>query len=212
MRRIFITLLTLLFFAFAALTSFAQKDTTSFKHDSLSRLITEFEKRGMDHLKFKNIPIDGSLDLFVAQLKKQGFTVMKITDSHAILSGKFTGEVVKVLVEAAPEKVYEVLVNYDKQTTWKAIKTQYENMKSMLHEKYGDPQETTEKFDPPYYENSGLELYALSQDKCIYSTLFATKIGNGMIRLKITSDVSIAINYVDTINFLLVSGKAYNDL
>jgi|SRR5580693_7932569 hypothetical protein len=212
MRRIFITLLTLLIFAFATLTSFAQKDTTSLKHDSISRIITELEKRGVGHLKFKDIPIDGSLDLFVIQLKKQSFTVLIIDKSHAILSGKFTGDDVKVLVQSTPEKVYGVTVNYDKQTTWNAIKTQYENMKSMLHEKYGDPQEITEKFDSPYFENSGGELLALSQDKCTYSALFVTKTGSGMIRLRIASDASIAINYVDTINFLLVSGKAYNDL
>jgi hypothetical protein len=205
-------ILTLLIFVFTTLTSFGQKDTTSLKHDSINRIITELEKRGVGHLKFKDIPIDGSLEIFVAQLKKQGFTLLKIDESHAIISGKFTGDDVKILVQSTPEKVYGVTVNYDRQTTWNAIKMQYENMKSLLHEKYGDPQETTEKFAAPYFENSGGELLALSQDKCTYSTLFVAKTGCGMIRLRIASDASIAINYVDTINFLLVNGKAYNDL
>lgn len=208
-------ILTLLFFSLVTLSSFAQENIISSNGtvtDSISRLVIELEKRG--HFTFKDIPINGSLNQFVAQLKKQGFTVMKTTDLDAILSGKFTGEDVYIFVQATTKTVYGVTVMYNKQTSWKSIKSQYENMKSMLTAKYGEPREIIEKFDASHsdYENLGLELYALSEDKCTYMTHFATETGNGMIRLRISPDASLVINYVDTVNYLLVSSKAYNDL
>jgi hypothetical protein len=208
-------ILPLVILLLATLTSYAQKDTISYEPaitDSIGRLITELQRRGLDHFTFKDIPINGSLNQFVAKLKKQGFSIKKTTDLDAILTGKFTGEDVHVFVQGTPKGVYGVTVSYKEQTTWKAIKTKYENMKSMLIAKYGDPNETIEKFDSSYYEKSGLEFYALSEDKCTFMTHFVTKTGNGMIRLWISSDASLVINYVDTINFLLVNGKAYDDL
>jgi len=205
--------LTLLIFTLYTLTSFAQVDTVFSKDtvtDSISRLNTKVEKQ--EHFTFKNIPIDGSLNQFVTKLKKQGFKVMKTTDLDAILSGKFTGEDVHIFVQATLETVYGVTVSYNKQSSWKAIKTKYDNMKSMLTEKYGEPMETIEKFDSSDYQESGLELYALNEDKCTFMTQFATKTGNGMIRLRISSDASLVLNYVDTFNFMLVSGEAHDDL
>jgi hypothetical protein len=43
-------------------------------------------------------------------------------------------------------------------------------------------------------------------------THFVSKTKNGMIRLKISSDASLVINYVDAVNYLLVSSEAQDDL
>ncbi|UKJ06199.1 hypothetical protein [Solitalea lacus] len=211
MKKIF----TLMVFTLSTLTSFAQVDNISAKStvtDSVSYLKIKNKLKKLGHFTFKDIPINDSLNQFVAQLKKQGFTPWKITDLKAYLTGKFTGDDVHVMVEATPKTVYSVTVMYDKQTTWKSIKSQYDNMKSMLISKYGEPVESVEKFDSPYYEGSSLELYALNEDRCTYRTVFASKAGNGMIQLKISSDASLVINYVDALNYMIVSGEARNDL
>lgn len=209
------TLLTLLILSKATLITFAQTDTSttiSINSDSINRFISKLEKSGVGHLKFKDIPMDGPLSQFVAKLKKQGFTLLKTTNVDAFLKGKFTGDDVNILVQGTSKLVYGVTVNYNKQTSWKAIKTLYDNIKSMLTSKYGSPRETIEIIDDPYYQEAGLQLLALSEDKCTYMSLFASKTGNGMIKLRIASDASLLINYVDSINFLRVSGKAYDDL
>jgi hypothetical protein len=209
------TILTFLILTFATLTSLSQVDSISSNgttNDSLSQLISILKKQGLDHFRFKGIPIDSSLNQFVTQLKKQGFTVLKTTDADAILTGKFTGEEVHVLVQAGSKTVYGVTVMYNEQTSWNSIKSQYLNMKSMLTKKYGNPEETIEKFDSSDYEDLGLELLALSEDKCTYMTHFATETGNGMIRLSISPDASLVLNYVDNLNYLFVSGEAYDDL
>ncbi len=208
-------ILTTLVFTFATLVAVAQEDLSSPgipAPDSLNRIIATLEKCGIGHFKFKDISIDGPIKPFVAQLKKQGFTVLKTTEVDAILSGKFTDEDVHLLVQATPKNVYGVTVSYSKQSTWKAIKTQYENMKSMLVAKYGEPKEIIEKFDSPNSEKYGLELYALRNDKCTYMALFGTENGNGMIRIKIGPDASLVITYIDSINYLRLTGRNYNDL
>lgn len=210
MRIIF----TSLIFMLVTLRSFGQADSISSKetvNDSLSRLITEFKKLNLPHFTFKDIPIDGPLDQFVAKLKRQGFLVMETTDVDAILSGKFTGQDVRILVQSSTKVVYGVTVIYNEQTSWKSVKNQYDNVKSILTKKYGEPMETIEKFDSPDYQELDLELIALSEDKCTFMTLFTTKEGNGMIRLKISSDANLVINYVDSLNYLLVSDEAYKD-
>jgi len=193
----------------------AQDDAVSFYKslsDSTSLRYTELEKKLGGHFTFKDIPIDGPLNHFVDQLKKQGFTVMKITDLDAILTGKFTGEDVHLFVQATHKTVYGVTVIYEKETSWKSIKSKYENMKSMLTAKYGEPVESTEKFDSSYFENSGMELYALREEKCTFDTAYTSETGNGMIRLRISPNANLVINYIDSLNYILLSSESFDDL
>lgn len=203
---------TLLILIFLSTTTFGQVDSIySTESNSITQLITELKKRDSTHFTFKGIPIDGSLNHFVDELKKLNFAVIKSSNVDAILTGKFTGQEVHVLVQASSKAVYSVTVMFESQPSWKAIKTQYENVKYNLIEKYGQPKETVEKFDAPYDKVEGLEFLALSDDKCTYMTQFATPTGNGMIRLSISSEANLVINYVDSINYLIVSGEALNE-
>lgn len=67
MRKIIFTLLG----AFISLISFTQ--TTS------------------EHLTFKGIPIDGTLNEYIAKMKQAKFTLIETTDGVALLSGEFAG-------------------------------------------------------------------------------------------------------------------------
>ncbi len=208
MKNILIVII-LLFFSLdtrAQVDSVAPPKTDTSLHQKFSKLIKE------GHFTFKGIPIDGALNPFVTQLKKQGFSVVSVTSSDAILKGKFTDQDVHILVQASYNKVYGVTVSYEKKDTWNAVKAEYERMKLMLVGKYGDPMEVIEEFESPYREGSGSELLALRKDKCTYMAQYASESGNGMIRLKISSDASIAIHYVDTMNYIFVSEKAADDL
>jgi len=204
--------MVLLMSTFVTLTSLAQIDVPAKPTllDSIHLVTKELSKHG--HFSFKEIPIDGPLPQFVAKLKKQGFTLLKTTALDAILKGKFTGEDVHLFVQATSKVVYGVTVVYEKELTWKSIKTQYDNIKAMLTSKYGEPVEVVEKFDSPHAETSGLALYALKEGQATFMSLFDIPASNGMINLKISEDANLVINYVDIINFLSVNGNAYDDL
>ena len=102
------TILISLAFTFITLQSFAQENSVQ------SKAIVSDSLKNLPHFKFKDIPIDGSLNKFVSQLKKQNFTVLEIKDKEALLSGKFADEEVDILVQASTQGVFGVAVAYKK--------------------------------------------------------------------------------------------------
>ena len=173
----------------------------------------------VEHLTFMGIPIDGSLDQFVVELKKKGFALETITDSQAELTGKFAGEDASIFVSTTPKThlVYVVGVFYMKKTIWSAIKTQYETMKSAFIEKYGKPLELVEKFERPGIDGSGLEFRELSAGRGDYKAIFKIKSPDGGITVQISSDGSsvgafLSIIYFDQINLTLKDSEIYSDI
>ena len=179
---------------------------TSIAQNQNSKIVTDSLKE--KHFSFKDIPINGSIKQFVKELKKQDFKLDDITDVDAVLTGRFTGELVQLLVQGNKETVASVSVIFPERDSWKDAKAKYSYVKANLIEKYGQPKLVTEKFDEPYIEGSGDEIKALKEGKCTYQSNFSTDTGNGIIRIKIHSDMSVMLVYVDTINYLLLRDKA----
>jgi hypothetical protein len=160
------------------------------------------------HFTFKEIPIDGSIANFVKELEKQNFKLEDITDVDAVLTGRFTGELVQIVVQGKKETVGSVNVIFPLRESWPATKERYDYIKSNLIEKYGEPKIVTEKFDEPYSEGLGNEKQALKEGKCVYQCDFTTKVGEGIITLKIYVDMSIILVYVDTANYIKLRDEA----
>ena len=104
------------------------------------------------HLTFKGIEIDGACSEFVAKLEKEGYTVILQNGDAVILSGKFAGEEVNVVVPSSPgEIVWKVAVFFEETDSWMKLKYDYDNFKKALTEKYGEGK-SYEFFKAPYYE------------------------------------------------------------
>ena len=72
-----------------------------------------------EHLKFKNIPIDGSKKAFVEALCQNEFHLVNDGDFGAALSGRFTGKTVDVFVMPTSEGITSrVAVNYPSPDNW----------------------------------------------------------------------------------------------
>lgn len=175
-----------------------------------------------EHLKFKGIPINGSLNEFVSKLKKKGFDSEMEYDSKAtILFGDFAGyRNCKIFVMAgANGNVKNVGVNIsDNETDWKILYWQYSNLKNMLTTKYGMPSYSIERFNgllQPETDNDKIR-YTKRGD-CEYET--AWQFENGHIKLLI-SHMSfnyeeycyVSLIYVDYQNNELDSNSAIDDL
>src|SRR5690606_26358928 len=74
-----------------SICSFAQSENKS-ELDSINVLVSKLKEKGINHLKFKDIPIDGNINSFVNELKKQDYKILDVSQESAILTGKFTGE------------------------------------------------------------------------------------------------------------------------
>ena len=67
-----------------------------------------------EHLKFKNIPIDGPKQAFIEELQKNEFHLVDNTDFGASLRGRLAGKPISAFVMTTSEgNVCRVAVNFD---------------------------------------------------------------------------------------------------
>ena len=80
-----------------------------------------------EHLEFKGISINGSTSDFVSKLKGKGFTQVYNSGFNYALEGKFTEQSVTVYVLGSVKTgtVWKVAVQFEKETSWYSIKSQY---------------------------------------------------------------------------------------
>lgn len=150
------------------------------------------------HLTFKGLSLTGPLDDFVSNLVSQGYTLKGSQTVGALLKGSFASEsdcTIAVLTTKRTHQVYCVAVSFEKKTSWSSLKIQYQEYKSMLSTKYGEPSKHIERFSSPYYEGDGYELQALRLDKCNYTSFY--DLSNGSVMLTMSNDGSLILYYSD---------------
>ena len=100
------------------------------------------------HLSFKGVPIDGTLKAYTDAMIKAGFHYEGTQDGIAVLSGDFAGHkdcTIGVYTLKNLDVVSFITVLFPDQETWTSLKNEYEILKSMLTEKYGEPGELQEE-------------------------------------------------------------------
>lgn len=159
------------------------------------------------HLKFKDIFIDGEISLFVEKLQGEGFTLEKLNGNIAILKGIFVNKNCEIYVRATPKTniVYSVTVYLPEETTWSSIKSSYQSFKTSFWAKYGTPTESYEFFSKPYYEGDGYEMQAIRLEKCRYASYWDTS--EGIILIQISKFEQISFDYEDKINSEIASNE-----
>ena len=171
-----------------------------------------------DHLTFKGVPIDGTLDEYVSKMKQNGFTHLGTEDGMAILNGDFAGyKDCHVGVSTLNQKdlVYKIGVLFPEKDTWSRLSTNYFDLKEMLTEKYGKPSDVIEMFDG-YTQPSDddARMYKVKFDNCKYSSIWQTD--KGEIQLSIDhnslTNCFVKLIYFDKINGDKIKAKAKDDL
>jgi len=162
----------------------------------LSMCISGFSQ---EHMKFKNIPIDGNVNDFSKELIKQGFTLSESLGNMIVLKGEFVGKLCKIYVVGSKKThlTWKVYITFDKDNSWGSLKSKYNELKEQFAAKYGIG-ESFEFFSKPYFEGDGYETTALRLDKCTWSTFWKTEIGN--VDISIENSQQIAISYQDVRN------------
>lgn len=171
-----------------------------------------------DHLTFKGVPIDGTLDEYVSKMKKSGFSHLGTEDGTAILNGDFAGyKNCHIGVSTLKQKdlVHKIAVIFPDKETWSTLSGNYFDLKKMLTEKYGKPSDVVEKFDgysQPKDDNS--KMYEVKFDRCKYYSIWETE--NGEIQLSIehnsVTSCFVRLGYFDRINSEKIKAKAIDDL
>ena len=170
-----------------------------------------------NHLKFKGVPIDGTLQSYTNAMKQAGFSYEGSQDGVSILSGDFAGYkgcIIGVSTLENCDVVSRISVLFPERDTWPSLIGDYETLKDMLTEKYGKPSDSKEKFTRQVYSESG-KLSALSHDECVWYTIFTTELGD--IELTLVGDDyglkgRVRLSYYDKANSEKVRNAAMDDL
>ena len=171
-----------------------------------------------DHLTFKGVPINGTLDEYVSKMKQNGFTHLGTEHGMAILNGDFAGyKDCHVGVSTLKQKdlVYKIGVLFPEKDTWSRLSTNYFDLKEMLTEKYGKPSDVIEKFDSyPQPEDDQNRMYKVEFDNCKYSSIWQTDKGEIQLSIDHNSVTScfVKLAYFDKINGDKIKAKAKDDL
>lgn len=195
MKKILITVIV----ALTTMTSFAQTQSS-------------------DHLIFKGVPIDGTLNEYVSKMKQNGFSLVGTENGVSMLKGDFTAYkdcFVGVSTLKGIDLVSKITVIFPERDTWSSLSSNFYNIKELLTEKYGEPSETVEKFDTysePKDDNS--KMYEVGMNRCKYYTIY--ELENGTIQLSIENDgfsnSFVMLSYFDKINSEIIRQKAKDDL
>ena len=169
-----------------------------------------------NHMKFKGIPMEGTLNSFVQKLKAKGYTYIVEKDGSAFLRGEFAtvkGCTIIVSRFSDRDQVNIVGVIFPEDDTWNRIITRYYSLKEMLTEKYGQP-DCVEEFSKRDPENDFLRFHAILSDECNYFSEFTCE--NGRIQLTMkkidTLTASVILRYIDNENADETRKKMMDDL
>ena len=171
-----------------------------------------------EHLTFKGVPIDGTLDEYVAKMKKAGFQYLGKNDGVALLQGDFAGFRgchIGVSTLKSLDVVNAIGVVFPEADDWAQLFNTYESLKSMLIQKYGDYTDCVEEFQGySQPRDNSRRLLLLKTDDCTWYTIFETD--KGTIKLSMESDVLnncyVVLSYFDKINTDTVQQQALDDL
>lgn len=174
--------------------------------------------QAQEHLTFKGVPIDGTLDTYVANMKKAGFTFIGEDNGIAMLRGDFAGYrncTIGVVTLKSIDIVNRISVLFDSHQDWNNIYVNYSSLKEMLTTKYGKYADCVEKFEgysQPRDDND--KMHELTMDRCKFYTIWKTDKGN--IELEIIKgnlgSGMVRLSYWDKINTMSVQEKAMDDL
>jgi len=185
---------------------------------ALTTIISFGQTQSSDHLVFKGVPIDGTLNEYVAKMKQNGFTLIDTKDGVAMLTGDFAAYkncIVGVATLKQKDLVSKITVIFPECETWSLLSGNYFNLKEMLTQKYSEPSNCVEKFDT-YSEprDDGDKMHAVRMDNCKYYTTYETD--KGSIQLTIEHDevtrCFVMLSYYDKINSEIIKAKAIDDL
>jgi len=170
-----------------------------------------------EHLKFKGVPINGTLQEYVQKMQAAGFTSLGQHDGIALLVGDFAGFkncTIGVATLDGKDLVSKIAVIFPENTTWTALYGTYEQLKSLLTEKYGEPAGCIEEFQGYTPDDDFGKMHAVKLDHCNFVSIFSPQEGN--IELTMTHnenlDCYVVLSYFDKTNSDIIRQKALDDL
>lgn len=166
-----------------------------------------------EHLTFKGIPIEGSMESFCQKLKAKGYTQIHSDNSITLFTGDFTGRTATIGVVAGDdgENVFSVGVLFSASEEWNTLVSTYEYYKNLYTRKYGKPATSVEN-NPAYSDSNREKMQKLYHGEVTWGCSWVVSGGEIEIKIDKTSgfyEGRVAIIYRDSQN---VEAKIERDL
>ena len=173
-----------------------------------------------EHMSFKGVPIDGTLNEYVAKMKQSGFQYFGAEDGTALLNGDFAGYKnchVAVTTLKKIDLVHKIGVIFPNQETWSRLSSNYSDLKQMLTEKYGNPNDEAELFDVKPFQlplDDNMKMHQVGMDNCKFYTVWKTDKGEIQLSIDHSGFTScfVKVVYFDRINSAIINEKVKDDL
>jgi len=171
-------------------------------------------------MAFKGVPIDGTLDAFVAKMEQKGLTRVGEQGSMVMLTGPvgiFSDCLITVLSTPAKDPVYGVVAMLPPSDSWPTLEGQYDTLKKQLTGKYGKPTTEGEVFRgvPDASKLSPVQkLDYLTRDECKFVSLYERPEGRVMLTLQHDANLGcfVRLLYSDRTNMEKAQAAASDDL
>lgn len=160
-----------------------------------------------EHLSFKGIPIEGSMESFCEKLADKGFNKLGNDNNTTLFVGDFTGRnsTVGIIADDDGENVYSVVVLFDSSNEWKVLVDTYDYYKDLYTRKYGKPKVSIEKNKElmSTSPNNGLLMIELDERRATWGSLW--EVTGGEIEINIEKadgylEGAVVIRYRDAQN------------
>ena len=143
---------------------------------------------------FDGIKIGGTMAQMRFKLEQKGYKLDEVKNNVVWMKGKLANKKVLVGIVGSPKSktVWKVIAYLEEKTNWYDLKTEFEDINSILAKKYGETETCFRFFSDPYYEGDGYEISALANDKVTFSCYYQNK-EDGKLNIGITIHSSACI-------------------
>lgn len=174
----------------------------------------------MEHLHFMGIPITGTVEEFVSELKNKKFTYITTYNGTVIMTGRFAGyHNCLIYIDSVENKniVCNVSISFPQRTKWNQVYTDYKSILGNLIKKYGKPSEMIETFQTQQELLDDKDKWSFAiTDRFDFHAHFTLEYGHILISIAhINSDNDccyVQLIYMDSINTLRDRSNGINDL
>jgi hypothetical protein len=157
---------------------------------------------------FDGVQITGNISSLIDKFKAKGYTSSAKYETSYRLNGKVFGEKVELWLFYTPitKQACKAVIYFPKRYSWQSIKSDYYDYRSILIQKYGEPESSYDFFSSPYYEGDGFEITAIQSDKCTYASFWENPLNspNTYISVRITEFQQVAVTYENKKNMDLL--------
>lgn len=150
------------------------------------------------HLSFKGIPLEGTLQAFASKLVGKGFKQVGKQEGIVILNGPFAGyQKCEIgLVGNAKGNIFKVVVIFPKHNKWGDVEKDYYQLKELLTQKYGQTSTVIEDLDET---DDWMKLYKISESEASFGCEWTVE--GGSIELQISKtdymEAAVFLSYFD---------------